>query len=101
MAMNYLLVQFSYLQLLDFLTTVAFLLVGVQEANPLVKLAFQLGPSPVAGLALVKLLGVGMGFYCYRQGRQSLLVKMNVFFAALVAWNLFALILGNASTLHN
>lgn len=99
--MNYLLIQFSYLQLLDFLTTVAFLLVGVQEANPLVKLAFQLGASPMSGLALVKIAGLGLGYYCWRQGRHGLLVKMNILFAALVAWNLFALILGSATTLHN
>lgn len=98
--MNYLLIQFSYLQLLDFLTTIAFLLAGVQEANPIVKFAFHLGPHPAAGLALVKGIGLALGFYCWRQGRHSLLVKMNVLFAALVAWNLFALILGSATAAH-
>lgn len=98
--MNYLLIQFSYLQLLDFLTTLAFLLVGVQEANPFVKFAFHVAPSPALGLAAVKLLGLGLGFWCWRQGRHALLLKINVMFAALVAWNMLALILGSAGAAH-
>lgn len=44
--MNQLLLQYSYLQILDLMTTVAFLLHGVREGNPLVRLALQYAPIP-------------------------------------------------------
>ena len=90
-----LLVEFSYLQILDVLTTVAFLMQGVAEANPLVNWAMGAGPSPVIGLVLLKFAAFGLAFVCFTQSRHKLLQKVNVFFAALVAWNLFALILAS------
>ena len=95
--LNQALMHFSYLQVLDFLTTVAFLVNGIREANPLVRLALKLGPSPVAGLILVKLLAIVLGVYCWRMGRQRLLSRINLFFAMLIAWNLIALIVGALS----
>ncbi len=91
--MNQLLLQYSYLQVLDFMTTVAFLLHGVREGNPLVRAALHYSPNPLGGLLLVKALAVGLGIYCWRGGRERLLSRMNILFAALVAWNLVALIL--------
>ena len=93
--MNQLLFQYAYLQVLDFMTTVAFLINGVREGNPLVRLAVQYAPSPLGGLLAVKLLAVGLGIYCWRRGRQRLLVRINVLFALIVAWNLVALIIGS------
>lgn len=87
--------QFTYLQMLDFLTTVAFLLQGVQEGNPLVRVALNYAPNPLGGLFAVKLLAVGLGLYCWRVGKQRLLGRMNVMFAVVVAWNLTALIAGS------
>jgi hypothetical protein len=95
--LNQALMHFSYLQVLDFLTTVAFLVNGIKEANPLVRLALKLGPSPVGGLILVKLLAIVLGVYCWRMGRQRLLSRINLFFAMLIAWNLVALIVGALS----
>ena len=86
------LVIFGYFQLLDMLTTVVFLLHGVQEANPLVKFALRTAPNPLMGLFVIKLVALGMAFYCWRLGRQSLLLRINILFAILVSWNLFALI---------
>ncbi len=86
------LVIFGYFQLLDMLTTVVFLLHGVQEANPLVKFALRTAPNPLAGLFAIKLIALGMAFYCWRLGRRSLLLRINILFAILVSWNLFALI---------
>jgi len=91
-SLNQLLWQFSYLQILDFLTTVAFLVHGVREANPVVRLAFSAGANPLAVLSMVKLLGIALGFYCWRRGRRQLLFRINILFALLVAWNLVALI---------
>jgi len=89
---NQQLVQFSYLQVLDFLTTIAFLLHGVQEANPLVRLALYSAPDPLTALLAVKVLALGLGLFCWRRGRERLLMRINVMFAILVAWNLVALI---------
>jgi hypothetical protein len=89
--------QYSYLQILDFLTTIAFLINGIREGNPLVRLALGVGSSPLTGLVLVKFLAILLGFYCWRAGKRQLLVRINLLFAALVAWNLVALILGSVS----
>lgn len=92
--LNQALLHFSYLQVLDFLTTVAFLVNGIEEANPFVRLALKLGSNPIGGLVLVKILAIVLGIYCWRMGRQRLLARINVVFAALIAWNLVALIMG-------
>ncbi len=83
---------YCYLQLLDALTTLAFLSIGVQEANPLVRSLMSLGPSPLAGLLMAKLIAVALGVYCWRQKRWKLLGKANWFYAGLIVWNLFALL---------
>lgn len=93
--MNTLLLQYSYLQILDLLTTVAFLLQGVREANPLVRFAIEYAPHPLGGLLAVKILAIGLGVYCWKMGKVRLLSRMNVLFALVVAWNLAALIAGS------
>src|SRR5579885_3626018 len=90
-----LLLEYSYLQVLDFLTTIAFLLHGVKEGNPLVRFFLSASANPINGLLMVKLLAVLLGLYCWRMGRTRLLTRMNWLFALLVAWNLVALILGS------
>ena len=86
------LVLFTYLQLLDLLTTLAFILHGVKEANPVVNFALTAAPTPLLGLLLIKAAALALGVYCCLRGRQKLLVRMNIFFAALVSWNLLAMI---------
>ena len=77
------------------MTTVAFLLHGVHEGNPLVRAALQYAPNPLGGLLAVKILAVGLGFYCWKGGREKLLTRINLLFAFIVAWNMVALILGS------
>lgn len=96
-SLNNLILQYSYLQVLDFLTTIAFLLNGVQEANPIVRAAIHAAPTPWAGLLAVKVIAVVLGLWCWRVGRHRLLHRMNLLFAALVTWNLLALIVGSAA----
>jgi len=91
---NQLLLNFSYLQVLDFLTTIAFMVNGVKEANPFVRFAVKVSPNPVSGLIAVKVLAVLLGIYCWRMGRQRLLSRINIVFAMVIAWNLVALIVG-------
>lgn len=85
--------HFTYLQILDVLTTLAFLTQGIGEANPVVRLFIQVAPNPFLGLAAVKCAAVLLAIYCWRAGRSKLLFKANVFFALLVVWNLSALVL--------
>lgn len=85
--------QFVYLQGLDTLTTLAFLLAGAQEANPLVRTMMNWFGNPLAGLAAVKVAALVLGYYCWNKGRLAILRRANVFFALLVAWNLFCLLL--------
>jgi len=95
---NQLLLQYSYLQMLDLLTTLAFMLHGIQEANPLVRVAIRYSSHPWGGLLAVKILALGLGVYCWRCGREKLLTRINFLFAIVVAWNLVALILGGLGT---
>jgi len=95
-SLTHLLWQFSYLQVLDFLTTVAFLMNGVREGNPLVRFALTAGVNPLESLLLVKVLALMLGIYCWYRGRRQLLARINVLFALLIAWNLVALILRSA-----
>ncbi|HVO97476.1 MAG TPA: DUF5658 family protein [Bryobacteraceae bacterium] len=95
--MNQLLLQYSYLQVLDFMTTVAFLLHGIREGNPLVRVVLRYAPNPLGGLLAVKILAVGLGLYCWKAGRQGLLTKVNILFAVIVAWNMVALIVASLS----
>jgi hypothetical protein len=44
---------------------------------------------------MVKLAAFGLALVCFAQARHKLLQRVNVFFAALVAWNLLALILAS------
>ena len=92
--MTHLLVQYSYLQVLDFLSTVAFLLYGVQEANPIVRWFMESSPTPLAGLLALKLLAVMMGVFVWRLRRERLLARINLLFAFVVTWNMVALIVG-------
>ncbi len=90
--------NFSFLQLLDFLTTVAFLVNGVGEANPLVRAMMVYAPNPLMGLAFVKVAAVALALICWRAGRFQVVDRMNLFFALVVTWNLTALIM---ATSHN
>ena len=92
--MNQLIFQYSYLQVLDFLTTIAFLVNGVAEGNPVVRFALSASSNPITGLLAVKALALLLGVYCWRLGKLQLLKRINFLFAALIAWNLVALILG-------
>lgn len=93
--MSQLLIQYTYLQVLDFLTTVAFLIHGVREANPFVRVFMEVAPSPLVGLALVKLTALILALYCAWTRKERLLSRINWLFALVVAWNLVALILGS------
>ena len=84
---------FAYLQILDVLTTLAFLSNRVAEANPVVHYMLKVGPSPLATLIIVKLAAFALALYCVRSSRLRLLSRVNAGFGALIVWNLFVLII--------
>lgn len=87
-----LLIQFVFLQICDLLTTLAFLRLGVSEANPVVRLVLGIArTSPAAALLAVKAVGIFCGWYAWHSGRRRLLVRTNWLFAACVAWNVLAI----------
>ncbi len=92
-----LLVQFSYLQVLDILTTLAFLLYGVQEGNPLIRMLMGAAGSPLAGLVAAKALALMLAVYCWRLRRQRVLAWANWMYALLIVWNLVALMVRRAA----
>jgi hypothetical protein len=77
---------------LDFLTTLVFLAHRVEESNPLVKLLMRFAGSPIGGLVAIKLLAFGIALYCWRRSREKLLWGINLFYSAVVVWNLVALV---------
>jgi Domain of unknown function (DUF5658) len=92
-----LLIQFSYLQVLDVLSTLAFLLNGVQEGNPLIRMLIGAAGSPLAGLVTAKALALALALYCWRLRHQRLLAWANTMYALLIVWNLVALMVRGAA----
>ena len=89
-------VDFAYLQVLDILTTLAFLLQGVAEANPIVVAAIKMA-GPFGGLLLIKIAALTLAAICFFQSRYKLMNRVNAFFALIVAMNLVALILSSSA----
>ncbi len=77
--------------MMDALTTVVFLHLGVQEGNPLIRAALAGFATPELALALPKIVAVALGLLAWRSGRMRLLRTMNVLFALCVAWNVVAI----------
>jgi len=86
-----LLQAFLYLQLLDFLTTVLGLRLGLGEASPFVRLLTQMGPA--LGIALSKCVAVALFAICVWFNRIRVIRLINYWYAALAAWNLCLLVL--------
>jgi hypothetical protein len=92
MTLRYRLTNFAYLQILDLLTTMAFLMLGVAEANPIVVFAMSVAPNRFWGLVAAKLAAMMLGLYCWIAGRERTLGRINILFAVVVVWNLWAII---------
>jgi len=83
---------FLYLQLLDLLTTLLGLRLGLQEASPFVRQIMQIGPVP--GAILSKLLAFTLAGLCIWIHRHHLIRWINYWYAALVVWNLCMILVG-------
>ena len=96
--MKSLFVQYGYLQVLDILTTLAFLQTGVNEANPLIASLMQTALSPLTVLIAVKVCALCLGIYCWRVQRRTTLSRATTFYAVLIAWNLLCLVVTSSTT---
>ncbi len=67
----------------------------ISEANPLVTLIMHFAGSPIGGLVATKLVAVGIGLYCWRRSREKLLWGINLFYSAVVVWNLVVLVVSH------
>ena len=77
---------FLYLQLLDFLTTLVGLRMGLSEASPFIRTLMSMGPAQ--GLALSKLLALALGAICLWLNKWRLVRWINYWYAALIVWNM-------------
>jgi len=77
---------FLYLQVLDFLTTLVGLRMGLHEGSPFIRALMEWGPE--IGLFLSKAIAVMLGGICIWQNRRQLLRWINYWYAGLVVWNL-------------
>ena len=82
---------FLYLQLLDFLTTLIGMKVGLGEASPFVR--WLMLADPAVGLAMSKLAAFVLGGLCIWLNKRHLVRWINYWYAGLVIWNM-ALICG-------
>lgn len=82
---------FCLLQLLDGVTTLVFLRLGVPEGNPLVRLALGFSATPLLPVAVLKIAGCGFAFAAWRRRRMRLIGFANVLFGGCVLWNLAAI----------
>lgn len=83
---------FIYLQLLDFLSTMIGLRLGLSEASPSIRPFIDaLGMAPAIGIS--KVIAFSLAGFCLASGRQHLIKIINYWFAALVVWNMSLIII--------
>jgi hypothetical protein len=77
---------FLYLQVLDFLTTLIGMKIGLGEASPFIRWLMQVDPA--VGLALSKVLALTLGGLCLWLNKRHLVRWINYWYAGLVIWNM-------------
>jgi uncharacterized protein DUF5658 len=82
--------NFVFLQLLDFLTTVVGLKWGAQEINPFIRYLMWMGP--LEGLLACKILILLMGAIVLWYDRHRVILIVNYVFAVIVLWNVTQLL---------
>jgi hypothetical protein len=82
---------FIYLQLLDFLTTVLFLKLGVLEGNWMVRVLMRW--SPILGVLAAKVATIVLASLAVRFRKDRLMRLANLGYSGVVAWNMIVMIL--------
>jgi len=77
---------FLYLQILDLLTTIIGLRLGLAEASPFIRGVIFFGPA--VAVMLSKAVAFGLAGACVALKRRSLIGRINYGYAALAVWNL-------------
>ena len=77
---------FLYLQVLDFLTTLVGLKLGISEASPFIRSLLHFGPG--IAVAASKLIAIALAGLCVSLNRSYLVRWVNYWYAGLVIWNL-------------
>ena len=86
---------FVYLQVLDFLTTILFLKLGLGEASWAV--AALIRWSPILGVMAAKLGTIVLGLIAVRHHKERLMRLVNLGYGGVVVWNLVCMILAKTS----
>jgi hypothetical protein len=81
---------FIYLQLLDLLTTLVGFKLGAAEASPFIRVLMHAGPA--AGVAISKLVALGLGGLCVYLKKQHLIRWATYWYSGLVVWNLMIML---------
>ncbi len=81
---------FVYLQLLDLMTTLIGLKLGLSEASPFIRMLMSIGPE--FGVILSKVVGLGLGAICIALKRPRVIRLINYWYAGLIVWNLALLL---------
>lgn len=83
---------FVYLQLLDFLTTMIGLRLGLSEASPSIRPFIEpLGMALAVGIS--KVIAFALAGICLATGRNHLIRLINYWFATLVVWNMMLIVI--------
>jgi hypothetical protein len=90
---------FLYLQVLDFLTTLVGFKFGAHEASPFIAKLMQ-ASTPALGLAVSKVVGLGIGALCVVTQRIRLVGWVNYWYAGLVVWNLGIILAAGSRLAH-
>lgn len=77
---------FLYLQVLDFMTTLIGMRLGLGEASPFIRHLMNMGPA--AGLALSKLVAFALVGICVWLNKRHVVRWINYWYAVLVVWNM-------------
>ena len=73
---------FVYLQLLDFLTTLLGFRLGASEASPFIRTLLFFGPA--VGVALSKVVAVGLGAFCIWRKKARVIGWINYWYAGVI-----------------
>jgi hypothetical protein len=82
---------FLGLQILDVLTTLIGLHLGAREGSAFIGHLLRTGP--LSGLIISKILAAGLAAFAVFLNKKRLLVFLNFWFAAVVAWNVIEIYL--------
>ena len=86
---------FVYLQVLDFLTTILFLKLGLPEANWLVGLLVRW--SPLLGVLVAKLATIVVALIAVHYHKVRVMRLANLGYGGVVVWNLVVMILSKTA----